>query len=171
MRKANTAPLINSAIITLLEEYRKGYLRPLRQNPFHSIDQHNSIKEIMDHQRCMKLEFLVRGYISSRWEVAQNIYLREKDFNTPATNWTTKIIKGIWKFFTSLWKARNEFVHGKEKGENTSARRKELLERITVALERTAAHMEFETKQLRSNAKKSIGNDLVPALEVWLRML
>ena len=34
MRKANTAPLINSAIITLLEEYRKGYQRPLRQIHF-----------------------------------------------------------------------------------------------------------------------------------------
>ena len=90
MRKANTAPLINSAIITLLEEYRRGYQRPLRQNPFHSIDQHNLIKEIMDHQRRMGLEILIRGYISSRWEVAQDIYLGEKDLNTPATNWTTK---------------------------------------------------------------------------------
>ena len=62
-------------------------------------------------------------------------------------------------------------MHGKEKGKKTSARRKEILERINVELERTAAHMEFETKKLRSNAKKSIGNALVPALEVWLRML
>ena len=62
-------------------------------------------------------------------------------------------------------------MHGKETGKKTSSRRKELLERITVELERTVAHMEFETKQLQSNAKKSIGNALVPALGVWLRML
>ena len=79
--------------------------------------------------------------------------------------------KGLWKFSTLLWKACNEFVYGKETGEKTSTRRKELLERIKVELERTAAHTEFETKQLRSNAKKSIGNALVPALEVWIRML
>ena len=110
-----------------MEEYQKGYQRQLRQNPFHSNDQQNLINEIMDHQRRIGLDFLVRRYISSRWEVAQNIYLGIKDFNTPATNWTTKNIKGIWKFSTSLWKARNEFVHGKEIGKKTSARRKELL--------------------------------------------
>ena len=61
----------------------------------------------------MGLEFLVRGYLSSKWEVAQNIHLRVKDFNTQARIWSTKIMKGLWNFSISLWQVRNDFVHGK----------------------------------------------------------
>ena len=50
-------------------------------------------------------------------------------------------------------------------------RRKELLLQIEEELVRTSAHAEYSTKQLRHNVRKSMGNALVPALEVWLRML
>ena len=86
MWKANTAPLINSTIVNLVEEYRKGYEIPLKHNPFHTQDQHELASAVMTYQRQMGLDFLLRGYFSSQWEVIQNIYLGVKDFNTPATN-------------------------------------------------------------------------------------
>ena len=171
MRKANTAPLINSAIITLIDEYRKGYEIPLTNNPFHTHYQHELGSAAMTYQRKMGLEFLLRGYFSSQWEVLQNIYLGAKDFNTPATNWSTRVIRALWKFSISMWTARNDFVHGREAGKKKSVRRKELLLQIEEELVRTSAHAEYSTKQLRHNVRKSMGNALVPALEVWLRML
>ena len=119
----------------------------------------------------MGLEFIIRGYVSSQWEVIQNIYLGVEDYNTPATNWTTKLIKSIWNFSISMWSTRNDFVHGKTSGKKNSERRKELIRQIEEEMVRTSAHMEFTTKQLRMNVRKSIGNAMVPALEVWLRML
>ena len=65
MRKANTAPLINSAIVTLVEEYRKGYEITLKHNPFHTQDQHELASAVMTYQRQMGLDFLLRGYFSS----------------------------------------------------------------------------------------------------------
>ena len=70
-----------------------------------------------------------------------------------------------------MWKARNDFVHRRETGKKNSARRKELIKQIEEELVGTSVHAEFTTNQLRMNARKSMGNALVPALEVWLRML
>ena len=166
MQKANTAPLINTAIITVIDEHMKGYQLTLRKNPFHTQDQHELASEVMTYQRKMGLEFLLRGYLSSQWEVIQNTYLSTKYFNTSATNWSTRIIKSLWKFSISMWKAQNDFVHGRETGKKNSARRKELIKQIEEELMRTS---------LRQNNYKSIqgsmGNALVPILEVWLRIL
>ena len=101
----------------------------------------------------------------------KNIYLGVEDCNSQATNWTTKLIKNIWKFSTSMWANRNDYVHGKTTGKKNSERRKELIRQIEEEMIRTSAHMEFTTNQLRLNVRKSIGNAMVPALEVWLRML
>ena len=70
-----------------------------------------------------------------------------------------------------MWKVRNDFVHRREVGKKNSVRRKELLQQIEKELVRTSAHAEYSTKQLRHNARRSMGNALVPALEVWLQML
>ena len=61
MRKANTAPLINSAIVTLVEEYRKGYEITLKHNPFHTQDQHELASAVMTYQRQMGLNFFNVG--------------------------------------------------------------------------------------------------------------
>ena len=61
MRKANTVPLINSAIVTLVEEYRKGYEITLKHNPFHTQDQHELASAVMTYQRQMGLNFFNVG--------------------------------------------------------------------------------------------------------------
>ena len=143
----------------------------LQNDPFHTQDQHEIASEVMTYQRKIGLEFLLRGHLSSQWEVIQNIYLGIKDFNTPTTNWSTRIIKSLWKFWISMWEARNDFVHGRETSKKNSARRKKIIKQIEEESVRTSAHVEFTKKQLRTDARKSMGRDLMPALEVWLRML
>ena len=56
-----------------------------------------------------------------------------------------------------MWKARNDFVHGRETGKKNSARKKELIKQIEEELVRISAHVEFSTKILRINAMKSMG--------------
>ena len=85
MQKANTAPLINTTIITLIDKYRKVYQITIRNNQFHTQDQHELALEVMTYQRKMGFEFLLQEYLLSQWEVIKNIYLGIKDFNTPAT--------------------------------------------------------------------------------------
>ena len=65
-----------------------------------------------------------------------------------------------------MWTTRNDFVHGKTSGKKSSERRKELIRQIEEEMVITLAHAEFTTKQLRKNVQKSIGNVMVPALEV-----
>ena len=71
------------------------------------------------------LKFFVQGFISSKWEIAQNVFLKKDDFNDSLTDWTTKIIRAIWKFSRFLWQSRCDFVHGRQTGKTKSARRKE----------------------------------------------
>ena len=97
--------------------------------------------------------------------------LKKSDYNDSITDWSTRVIRAIWKFSSSLWKARCDFVHCKESGKTSSARRKELIILIKAELERTQAHAEHSTKQLRKNVQKSLGNAQIAALEIWLNML
>ena len=129
------------------------------------------VSTALEHQYKMGEIFFLRGYLSSNWEVVQNCYLKRKDFNNALTDWSTQVIKAIWKFSSTLWKARCDWVHGKVNTKSKSARRRELVSLIRDELERTASHAEYTTRQLRVNVQRSLGNAKVAELEIWLDML
>ena len=49
--------------------------------------------------------------------------------------------------------------------------RRELTRLLQIELDRTAKFGEFETRQLRKNIKKTIGNAQTEALSTWLTMI
>ena len=171
LRKINTAPLITIAFETAFLTHRKGYTIQLPKNTIHTQEMFQLVNDILEHQREIGIKFFIQGFLSSNWEIAQNLYLKKNDYNDSLTDWSTRVIRAIWKFSVSIWKARCDFVHGKESGKTTSTLRKELITLIKIELERTKAHAEHSTKQLRKNVQKSIGNAQIAALEIWLSML
>ena len=171
LRKIKTAPMIISAFEMLFQSYRKGYKLPLKKSIVQNDNMSDVIQQIYDHQMEIGLKFFVQGFISSKWEIAQNLFLKKDDFNDSLTDWNTKLIRAIWKFSTFLWHSRCDFVHRKQSGKTKSARRKELGDLIQTELTRTKSHADHSTRQLRKNVQKSIGNARVEALEIWLNML
>ena len=79
-----------------------------------------------------------------------------------------KVIKAIWSFSCTIWKARCDHIHGTFERKTASARRKELLGLIRNEIERTESHADHTTRQLRKNVKKSMGNTNTDALVIWL---
>ena len=149
----------------------KGYRAALMENKSHTKEMNELVQTTLDHQYQMGQLFFLWGYLSSNWEVIQNLYLKRKDFNDKLTDWSTNMIKAIWKFSCTLWKARYDWVHGKTGTKTKSAHRRELVALIRDELQRTASHAEYTTRQLRLNVQRSLGNAKVAELEIWLEML
>ena len=79
------------------------------------------------------------------------VYLKKKDYNDRCTDWAAKVIKAIWTFSNTMWRARCDKVHGTFEKKSASARRKELLDLIRKELDRTENHADYTTRQLRKN--------------------
>ena len=171
LKKCNTALIISCAFENIFLRVRKGYNIPLPPNKYHTQEMNDLLTKTLNHQLEMGTSGFLRGILSSNWDVIQNIYLKKKDFNDEDTDWATKTIRATWKFCTFMWKSRCDFVHGENEGKLTSARRKELLRLIQLELERTQYVADHSAVQLRKNVKKSLGNAIVSALEIWLTML
>ena len=122
---------------------------PIKNSILQQNDMATLVQKIYDSQTTIGIHFYVKGFLSSSWEIAQNLFLQKEDFNDSITDWSTKVIRAIWKFSYSLWKARCDYVHGRETGKMKSVRRKELIILIKAELERTKSHAEHSTKQLR----------------------
>lgn len=72
-----------------------------------------------------------------------------EDILDEQTDWMARVIKSIWKYSTSMWKARCDDVHGVVDAKSGSKRRKELMQLIKMELDRTKYFGEYEIRQLR----------------------
>ena len=111
-------------------------------------------------------EFFLRGYLSTQWDVVQILYLKKQDYNARLNNWPAKVIKAIWAFSSTMWKARCDQIHGTFERKTASGRRKEVLTLVRKELERTEHHADHTTRQLWKNVLKSLGNAKTDALMI-----
>ena len=171
LQKSNTAPMITLAFENIFNRVRKGYEVPLPYNKLHTKEMNDLFHKTLAHQLEIEPAFFLRGFISTNWDVVQNVYLKQKDYNNKQTDWVVSVIKAIWEFSCTMWKSRCDFIHGNLEGKTKSARRKELLDQIRKELTRTEYHADHANQQLRKNVEKSMGNAKTDTLVIWLDML
>ena len=58
----------------------------------------NLVHMTLKHQLEISHVFFLSGFLSTNWDVLQNLYLKRKDFNDRQTDWVVKIIKAIREF-------------------------------------------------------------------------
>ena len=146
LRKANTAPIVISAFETMFLSFRKEYPTTPKKHHYQSNEMNDLVHATLAHQRKIGEKFFVQGFTSSNWEIPQNPYLGKQDFNDSTTDWSTKVIRAIWKFSCSLWKARCDYIHGNKTGRSACACKKELVSLIQTELKRTEQHAEHTTR-------------------------
>ena len=79
------------------------------------------VRQTLFHQFKIDPIYFVRGYLSSNWEVLQNIYLKRDDYNDKLTDWSTKVIKANWAFSQAMWKSRCNYIHKTTSNKNQTA--------------------------------------------------
>ena len=84
-----------SAFENILKSIRKGYRVQLKNNKLHTDDMNELEQQTLNHQLKIDAIYFARGYLSSYWEVLQNLYLKRLDYNKKLTDWSTKTIKAI----------------------------------------------------------------------------
>ena len=97
-------------------------------------------KKVFRKQEQLGQTAFLQGYISGDWSLLQNAYDGAKDVSVDRIDWTSKIIKHIWIYSTTLWKDRCDEIHGVNEGKTKSIKRKELLTSIKNELERTGTN-------------------------------
>ena len=79
LRKIGTAPLITIVFETAFLTHRKGYKIPLPKNTIHTREMYQLVKT------RNRNKFFIQGFLSSNWEIAQNIFLKKNDYNDSLT--------------------------------------------------------------------------------------
>ena len=171
LRKLNTAPLVLEAMTSIIESNRKGYDVQPNLSRFTHDDLKNVVRDIIKGQKSLGYYEFMKGFLSHEWVLAQNIYLNCRDVNAEKTIWAAGVIRAIWTYSKSMWKARNDYVYGKEDGKQKSPKRHELLDLLNKEIDRIKHLKDLTTRQLRKNALKSMGNATLQALTVWLDMI
>ena len=171
LRKCDTAPIIQRAIIQMLEQPRKGYTN----TAFNDLVVKEEIKEIARNviiqQNKIGKTSMLQGYLVKDWVLLQNVYLKCDDVWDEKTDWLVQVVKALWKYSTYMWKSRCDKIHQVDDKNSTSINRRDLMKSIRNELVRTRYFGDYEVRQLRRNIEKSINNSPVPALQTWLQMI
>ena len=166
LRKCNTVPIITMTFEKFLNRVRKGYDVPIPYNKLNTQVMNDLVELTLIHKLEISPAFFLHGFVSTNWDLVQNMYLKKKDFNDRQTDWAVKIIKTIWEFSSPMWKARCDLIHSNLEKKTKSARRNELIEQIRKELTRTEYHADHTTQQLRENVEKSMANAQIDVLVV-----
>ena len=171
LKRADTSPAITAVMVRLFEVGRKGF----SDRTFKDILMTEEIKEFtlktMDLQIKMGIENFQRGYLSSHWDVLQNLYLKKSDFNDGNITWTRKVVRAIWKYSTTLWNERCKMINRGGNLRSSTERRQEIVQILEEHLKRTKYDTTWEVQQLRENIKRSLGNANIESLRTWVRMI
>jgi hypothetical protein len=75
----------------------------------------------------------IRGRVSRKWGVAQQMYKRERfnQVDPVPTKWAANMIFHLRKFGIDRWIARNEYIHGKSEQEQEDKRNEEINFKVT----------------------------------------
>ncbi len=57
----------------------------------------------------------LKGRVSKKWDIANNLYLQERFNQKPSHqhSWNSRVVFVLWRFSIDRWISRNEFVYGK----------------------------------------------------------
>lgn len=137
LRKCNTTPIAQRAIIHSVEQHRKGYIN----TTFSDLVVPGETKElaqnvILKHNQIGKT-LLLQGYMVKEWVLLQNVYLKCEYVWDDKLDWVSQIVKALWKYSTFMWKSRCDKIHNNGKNNSPSINRRELLKSIKCELERT----------------------------------
>ena len=65
----------------------------------------------LEEQHLIGWEFAFRGYLSSKWTLAQQLEHPKSSIQGIRQQWLRSVIKGIWSFTFTLWDTRNQVLH------------------------------------------------------------
>ena len=87
------------------------------------------IQKAFQDQQEIGWHNLLRGYLSSEWNTAQEEYMRQQGMDNN-TQWAPKAIGLLQDYTLTLWNHRNSHLHGIDKRENQIIQRTKLQTKV-----------------------------------------
>ena len=159
--KINTYPGIISTILHSLKYGVKSSIEHLLKANNGS-DKH--IHLALKNQFELGHDSLAKGFMSTHWKYAQGWYENDTD------EWSIKIIAFIQDYTYSVWKIRNEFVHGTNICESRQAKRSRLCQRVKEIYAMNRGQLSLSDKKIFKVPLSLRIKSGITSLEIWIDM-
>lgn len=171
MQKAKTCPLIQRALKTILIADAQN-VEPTMPNKFLSSNgQYEAVQWAFWHQLEIGIEHMKRGFISYKWQQAQNLFEKRTDVRHENTTWSKTFFKMIFTYHVSIWKDRCSHLHTKLEDDGITLTRVEAKTEIEKLLSLPAKELTQAEKSLHENVKRYLRYGSEVTLVHWARLL
>ena len=144
LQKAQTYPGIISTIISLLNTDITTTIITL---PTPSSPSDSLIQQALDEQLLIEENQLEKGFCSKTWIKAQRSW--EASCGIHSNNqWGTLLCTTLQQYTYSIWKQRNEFIHGKQQKESNKLKRKRIVNTVKELYQRPRILLSLDAKKL-----------------------
>ena len=86
------------------------------------------INEAINEQKELGATSLEKGFMPIKWQMAQEAWTNEMSNNN--NQWEVKIIQYLQDYTYSIWKKRNEFIHGQTVQDSNKEKKKQLQQKV-----------------------------------------
>ena len=165
LRKIKTYDGIRIILMTIL---RHGLTHPDIITKHHCASD-QLIEMAINEQKKIGEDMIGRGFLSKRWKQAQQQW--ENQQNNWNDEWEVKLVQSLLEYSYSLWKKRNEHLHGKSLKENKINKQMQLLEQTCLLYERDRSALTMSERRhfslpLQQRLKR--GNQ---HLQTWIQLV
>ena len=139
------------------------------QNPTNDIEQ--EIAQAVTFHSDIQNSALEKGFISSRWAKAQQLWEQLHPSRTKNNMWERNLVILLQQYTLSIWDKRNKLLHGETKKENKEIRLHKCRDKVRTLYkyprqELTIKERRYFNLPLRYRLKGSIS-----AMELWIEVV
>jgi exonuclease III len=123
---SNTSPLLCRLLLDGLRQWLRSTTKDIDIRPDHY---HPTLRHIITQQNKIGWAQLFLGRFSVAWSLCQKRYLEAHgeadDTDRSCSLWQANLIRFVWERWYTLWKARNQEIHGHDKRTRLEAAKRE----------------------------------------------
>ena len=145
LRSINTYP---GGIALILQGIQTSFKEAVRQSGFPTSYKDALLHKATSNQYNLGHQAMQKGFIVKSWEIMQREWCRENGVRHNPTKWSRKVVILLHNYSKTLWKARNQVLHGENSSKAIEIRKAKCKERIKVLYKVNRKHLTSPDKKL-----------------------
>ena len=130
-------------------------------------------KEVLLHEAASNQDKLGhhvmhKGFIVKSWETTQREWCRESGSRHDPNKWSRKLVILLHTFSKSLWKARNQVLHGSDNSESIEIRKARCKERIKILYKSNRRHLMSDDRKLFNMPLQYRQKGSIAGMTLWI---
>ena len=120
LEKSNTYPGIITAVLGILSN---GIVNTVEKFTCQTTPLDKEIQQALDDQFRLDQNAFEKGFLSNKWQNAHNVWKETQISSKGDSLWIRNLILLVHEYTYTIWKFRNEIIHGQTKSESIQAKK------------------------------------------------